>query len=97
MLWMLVIYVVAANGYAGPPVITSSFHGATYATKDECATAAKTVGLYPSVPDDIAKVGLVAVCAPVSPAPPAQQQASADPAQAENPFPAYAPPPRKKK
>ncbi len=72
MLWMLLVYVVGSNGYAGQPVLTPSFHGATFPTKEECASAAKTVELYKSFrrsPTNLAKVGLVLVCAPVSPAP----------------------------
>ena len=99
MLWMLLVYVVAANGYAGSPVITPSFHGATFATKDECATAAKTVGVYAELTDDLGKVGIVALCAPVLPTPvPPSPQGSTEPAQAQDPFPPYAPatPPKRK-
>jgi hypothetical protein len=101
MLWILLVYVVASNGYAGQPVISPSFHGATFATKDECATAAKTVAIYPALgeSDDIGKTGLVTVCAPVLPAPVTPPpQASTDPAQAQDPFPAYSPatPPKRK-
>ncbi|MEI9888967.1 MAG: hypothetical protein WDN08_21190 [Rhizomicrobium sp.] len=101
MLWMLLVYVIGSNGYAGQPVMTSSFHGATYPTKAECAAAASSVGLYKSSSevDDIAKVGLVLVCAPVSPAPVAPPpQAAAEPVQSQSPFPPYppAPLPRKK-
>ena len=102
MLWMLLVYVVAANGYAGPPVITPSFHGATFPTKDECLTAARAVEM--PAPgkevDDIAKAAVITVCAPAQPAPPPSSaaQASADPVQAQDPFPpnAATPPGRKK-
>src|SRR5580658_7363771 len=100
MLWILLVYVVAANGYAGQPTLAPSFHGATYPTKEACAAAARTVELYKSSAevDDIAKVGVITVCAPVLPIPPAPApQASADPVQSQDPFPPYPPalPPKK--
>jgi len=77
MLWMLLVYVVASNGYASAPTITPSFHGATFTTSEECNAAARKVSLY-STPgtDDIAKSGMILVCSPAQadpppPAPPA--------------------------
>ena len=94
MLWMLLVYVVAANGYAGNPVISSGFHGATFATKEACLTAAATVGVYaPTATDDIAKSGVVTVCAPAQPPPPdaPPAEALASPPMQQSPFPTYPP------
>ncbi len=95
MLWMLLVYVVASNGYASNPVISGSFHGATFATKEACMAAAATVSSYaPPSTEDVAKSGIVTVCAPSQPPPPdppPPQALSEVPAQ-QSPFPAYPPP-----
>ena len=94
MLWMLLVYVVASNGFNGNPSISSSFHGATFATKEACLAAAATVTVYsPPGTDDVTKSGLVMVCAPAQPPPPdaaPTQALSATPMQ-QSPFPAYPP------
>lgn len=70
MLWMLLVYVAVANGYASTPTLAPSFHGATFATSDECQAAARKVTSYATPgTDDIAKSGLILVCAPASPQP----------------------------
>ncbi len=66
MVWMLLVYVVVSNGFNSPPSVTPSFHGATYASKEECTAAAASVSVLTAPgTDDISKVGLVTVCAPV--------------------------------
>lgn len=72
---MLLVYVVASNGYSSEPTLASSFHGATFATGEECAAAAHKVTSY-STPgtDDVAKSGLILVCAPAQPEPVAPAQ-----------------------
>lgn len=95
MLWMLLVYLVASNGYQGQPTLTPSFHGASYPTKEDCEAAARTVSSYASSgTEDIGKVGMFMVCAPVNPPPvqPAPQASAApDPSPA---FPLYPPPKR---
>jgi hypothetical protein len=95
MLWVLLVYVVASNGYAGSPSVTSSFHGATFATNEACAAAARGVTLYTAPgTDDVAKSGLILVCAPMQPppepAPPPPPAAVVVPMQ-QSPFPPYPP------
>ena len=96
MLWMLLVYVIAANGYAGNPAISGGFHGATFPTKEACMTAAASVASYsPPGADDIAKSSVVTVCAPAQPPPPdppPPQALSAVPMQ-QSPFPTYPPAP----
>lgn len=100
MLWMLLVYVVAANGYAGAPAITSGAHGATFATREECDEAARKVTSYAAPgTDDIARSGLIMVCAPVlppepPPPPPAPATVVIPPPQPAFPaYPAFPPPP----
>ena len=70
MVWVLLVYVVASNGYAAAPSVTSSFHGATFTTRDECSAAARSVAISTSPgTDDVAKSGLILVCAPAQPQP----------------------------
>jgi hypothetical protein len=91
MLWMLLVYVVASNGYASNPVISGSFHGATFATKEACMAAAATVSASATPgTEDVAKSGVVTVCAPAQPPPPDPppvQALSSVPMQ-QSPFPA---------
>jgi hypothetical protein len=99
MLWMLLVYVIASNGYNGQPSLSSSFHGATFPNKEDCETAARTVGLYEAKgTEDIGKAGLIVVCAPVlpppPPPPPAPPKATAEAPAAPSPFPLYPPPKR---
>jgi hypothetical protein len=70
MLWMLLVYVVASNGFNAAPAVSPSFHGATFDTKEDCEVAARTVSLStsPGV-EDVAKATLLTVCAPVRPPP----------------------------
>jgi hypothetical protein len=96
---MLLVYLVASNGYQGQPTLTPSFHGATYPTKEDCEAAARTVSLYsPSGTEDIGKVGMFIVCAPINP--PLVQPESAPKATTDSSntlsFPAYPPPKRVK-
>jgi hypothetical protein len=97
MLWMLLVYVIASNGYNGQPSLSSSFHGATFPTKEACEAAARTVSTY-STPgtDDIAKAGLITVCAPVLPPPPVPtpSKAAAEVPVYQSPFPPLPPPKR---
>lgn len=100
MLWMLLVYVVAASGYQGEPALTPSFHGATYPTKEDCEAAAHTVDAFPSAGmDDITKVGLYVVCAPVNPPPPPPVKAAEAPPPQPQPgfllYPAAPPPPKR--
>jgi len=95
MLWMLLVYVVASNGYASNPTVSSSFHGATFPTKEACLAAAQSVAIYaPAATEDISKSGVVTVCAPAQPPlppePPPAQASAAAPMQ-QSPFPAYPP------
>jgi hypothetical protein len=94
---MLLIYVVATNGFNGQPSLSSSFHGATFPNKEACEAAARTIGTY-STPgtDDIVKTGLITVCAPVLPPPPipAPPKAVAEPPAAQPQFPSFPPPPK---
>lgn len=99
MLWMLLVYVVASNGYQGQPTLTPSFHGATYPTKEDCEAAARTVNAYPAAGlEDIGKVGLYMVCAPTNPPPPAPAKTADQPQQPQPGFLLYpaAPPPPKR-
>jgi hypothetical protein len=92
MLWMLVVYVVTSNGYGGRPLITSSFHGATFASQKACSSAAATAGVTPPSPgDDLTRVGLVAVCAPVDQAAAASAEPAPEAPQPQDPFPAMKP------
>lgn len=98
MLWMLLVYLIASNGYQGQPSLSPSFHGATYPTKEDCEAAARTVSSYPAPHlDDVGKVGMFMVCAPVNPPPvepdPPKPTASTSPEPA---FPLYPPPKRPK-
>jgi hypothetical protein len=98
MLWMLLIYVVASNGYNGQPALSSSFHGATFPNRESCEAAARTLSTY-STPgtDDIAKAGLITVCAPVLPSPPvlvSPKPATELPTEQQPQFPSFPPPKR---
>jgi hypothetical protein len=90
---MLLIYVVASNGYNGQPSLSSSFHGATFPNKEACEAAAHTISTY-STPgtDDIAKAGLITVCAPVLPIPTSPR--AAEPPAEQPQFPSFPPPPK---
>jgi hypothetical protein len=97
---MLLVYVVASNGYQGQPTLTPSFHGATYPTKEDCEAAARTVDAYPAANlNDIGKVGLYTVCAPVNPPPPPPVKSAEQPAPQPQPgflmYPAAPPPPKR--
>ena len=97
MVWMLLVYVVASNGYASTPTLAPGFHGATFATIDECAAAARKATSYATPgTDDVAKSGLILVCAPASPQP--EPAAPAPPTQVfvpmpQSAYPSYPPPP----
>ena len=91
MLWMLLVYLMASNGYQGQPTLTPSFHGATYPTKEDCEAAAHTVAFStPGNIEDIGKVGFVTVCAPVNPPPPVK--VAQDPQPQPSTFLLYPPP-----
>jgi hypothetical protein len=101
VLWMLLIYVVAGNGYNSQPSLSPSFHAATFQTKEDCETAARAVGTFASPHmDDITKFGIITVCAPVLPPPPPPAPAAAPPpkvtpsAVPDPLFPFYPPPKR---
>jgi hypothetical protein len=97
MLWMLLVYIVAGNGYNGQPSLSPSFHGATFQTKEDCEAAARTVSTYATPKlDDIAKYGMITVCAPVlpPPPPPPAPKAAPEPVPQQSLFPLYPPPKR---
>jgi|ERR1700733_2586574 len=96
MLWMLLVYVLASNGYNGAPALSPSFHGATFATKQDCEAAARTVTLYASPgADDVSKTALVTVCAPILPPPaPSETKPAQPPVQQEPQYPLFPPPPK---
>ncbi|MEJ0026706.1 MAG: hypothetical protein WDN01_11820 [Rhizomicrobium sp.] len=101
MLWILLVYVVASNGYSGAPALASSYRGATFATKEECVAAARQVVSFVSPgTDDVAKTGLVMVCAPTQPPPPeppppVEVIAPVPPPAPQPAFPPYPPPPKR--
>jgi len=103
MVWILLVYVVASNGFSGTPAVAPSFRGTTFATKEECTAAASQVASVASPGlDDIAKTGLFMVCAPSAPPPPdppppVEVIAPVQPAQplAQPAFPPYPPPPKR--
>ncbi len=93
---MLLVYLVASNGYQGQPSLSPSFHGATYPTKEDCEAAARTVTSYPAPHlDDVGKIGMFMVCAPVNPPPSPVALAKPLASTPEEPtFPLYPPPKR---
>jgi hypothetical protein len=95
---MLLIYVIAGNGFNTQSSLSSSFHGATFQTKEDCETAARTVSSFATPPTaDFTKYGIIMVCAPVDPPPvtPAPSPKEVTPAPAPEPlFPPYPPPKR---
>ncbi len=103
MVWIMLVYVVASNGYSGTPAIAPGFRGATFASKQECTAAAAQVASVTSPgAEDIAKAVLIPVCAPApppapEPPPPVEVIAPAQPAQApaQPAFPPYPPPPKR--
>jgi hypothetical protein len=98
MFWMLLVYVIASGSFQGQPAITPSFHGASYSTKEDCEAAARTVSSYSSSGlDDISKVGMFMVCAPVNPPPPPPvvKAEAVPPPQQQPAFPLYPPPPKR--
>ncbi|HWD49803.1 MAG TPA: hypothetical protein VG309_07735 [Rhizomicrobium sp.] len=100
MFWMLLVYVVTSAGYQSPPAMSPSFHAATYPTKEDCEAAAHTV-IPIATPDmdDVSKVRLFMVCAPVNPPPPPPVKAAEQPAPVQQPgfllYPAAPPPPKR--
>jgi len=100
MLWMLLVYVITATGYQSQPALSPSFHAATYPTKEDCEAAAHTVtAIPPSDMDDVSRVRLYMVCAPVNPPPPPPVKAAEQPAPQQQPgfllYPSAPPPPKR--
>lgn len=101
MLWMLLVYVVAGNGFNTLSSLSPSFHAATFQTKEDCETAARTVSSSASPHmEDFTKFGVITVCAPVLPPPAPPAPAEPPPAKVTPPpvtdplFPIYPPPKR---
>jgi hypothetical protein len=101
MLWILLVYVVASNGYTGTPALAPGYRGATFATKADCLAAAREVASVASPGmDDIAKTGLVLVCTPTQPPPPPEAAPPVEvitpaPQPAQPSFPPMPPPPKR--